>query len=418
MSEPFTSRIKNAWNAFRGRDPTENDIWDYDLGPSYSYRPDIVRFTRGNKRSIVSSVYNRIAMDCAAIDIEHVRLDDNNNYVETINSSLNNCLTLDANLDQTGRAFIQDVVMSMFDEGCIAIVPVDTTIDPAVSDSYDILTMRTARIKTWYPSYIKIDAYDERDGKHHDLIVNKKEVAIIENPLYSIMNEPNSTLQRLIRTLNTVDKVNSATASNKLDLIVQLPYVVRNETKERQAEKRRKSIEDQLYKSKYGIAYTDGTEKITQLNRPVENNVWAQATELTNQLYNQLGLTQSIFDGTADEKTMLNYYNRTIEPILGAITLELSRKFLTKTGRSQGQAIRFFRDPFKLMPVDQIAEIADKFTRNAIMSSNEIRSKIGLKPSNDPEADVLRNKNLNASDQEVKDMNNVMKEDKNEEERV
>lgn len=415
MSETISSRIKSAWNAFRGRDPTVSDVLDFDYGPSYSYRPDIVRFTRGNKKSIVASIYNRIAIDCASIDIEHVRLDENGNYKETINSGITNCLTLEANLDQTGRAFIQDVVMSMFDEGCIAIVPVDTTIDPAKTDSYDVLSMRTARIKTWYPGNVKVDVYNEKDGKHHDLILSKREVAIIENPLYSIMNEPNSTLQRLIRTLNTLDQTNRNNASNRLDLIIQMPWLIRNETKERQAEKRRKSIEDQLAKSKYGVAYTDGTEKIVQLNRPVENNLWTQVKELTDQLYNQLGLTQTIFDGTANEQTMLNYYNRTIEPILSAISLEIARKFLTKTGRSQGQAIRFFRDPFKLMPVDQLAEITDKFTRNEVMTANEIRSKVGLKPSDDPSADELRNKNLNATDKQVEKETEIIKEEKDEE---
>lgn len=415
MSETISSRIKSAWNAFRGRDPTVSDVWDFDYGPSYSYRPDIVRFTRGNKKSIVASIYNRIAIDCASIDIEHVRLDENGNYKETINSGITNCLTLEANLDQTGRAFIQDVVMSMFDEGCIAIVPVDTTIDPAKTDSYDVLSMRTARIKTWYPGNVKVDVYNEKDGKHHELILSKREVAIIENPLYSIMNAPNSTLQRLIRTLNTLDQTNRNNASNRLDLIIQMPWLIRNETKEQQAEKRRKSIEDQLAKSKYGVAYTDGTEKVVQLNRPVENNLWIQVKELTDQLYNQLGLTQTIFDGTANEQTMLNYYNRTIEPILSAISLEIARKFLTKTGRSQGQAIRFFRDPFKLMPVNQLAEITDKFTRNEVMTANEIRSKVGLKPSDDPSADELRNKNLNATDKQVEKETEIIKEEKDEE---
>lgn len=388
-------RFKNAWNAFRGRDPTTTKSFKNDYGVSYSYRPDMPRFTRGNKRSIVSNIYNRIAIDCAAIDIEHVRLDENNNYMETINSGLNSCLTLEANLDQTGPAFIQDVVMSMFDEGCIAIVPVDTSVDPYISDSYDVLSMRTGKIKEWHPYHVLVNVYNERDGKHHDLMMAKKEVAIIENPLYSIMNEPNSTLQRLIRTMNILDTINQNSSSNKLDLIIQLPYVIKSEARRAQAESRRKDIENQLAKSAYGVAYTDGTERITQLNRSVENNLWNQVTELKTELYNQLGLTQTIFDGTADEKTMINYYNRTINPILTAISIEMSRKFLTKTGRTQGQSIRFYRDPFKLIPIEKLAEIADKFTRNEIMSTNEIRSKIGLKPSDDPSADELRNKNLN-----------------------
>lgn len=395
--ESFVTRFKNAWNAFKGRDPTVDFKMDYGL--SSSYRPDVPRFTRGNDRSIVTSVYNRIAMDCAAIDVEHVYLDEEGNYKETINSTLNNCLTLDANVDQTGPALIQDIVMSMFDEGQVAVVPVDTDLDPDLSDGYNILTLRTGRIVEWRPAHVKVNLYNERNGRHQELILPKKTIAIIENPLYSIMNERNSTLQRLIRTLNTIDKLNRDTANNKLDLIIQLPYVVRNDQKKKQAESRRRDLEAQLSNgAKYGIAYTDGTERITQLNRPVENNLWAQATELQTQLYNQLGLTQAIFDGTADEKVMINYYNRTINPILTAVTLEMTRKFLTKNGRSRGQAIRFFRDPFKLMPVEQLAEIADKFTRNEIMTSNEIRSKVGLKPSSDPRANELRNKNLNPTE--------------------
>lgn len=415
MEETFFSRFKNAWNAFRGRDPTETENFKIDFGPSSSYRPDIMRFSRGNARSIVTTIYNRLAMDCAAINVMHVKVDEDENYQDTIKSGLNNCLTLDANIDQTGPALIQDTVMSMFDEGCVAVVPVDTDIDPRKSESYDILSMRTAKIVQWYPGNVKINVYNERDGKHHDLIMDKKEVAIIENPLYSIMNEPNSTLQRLIKILHVIDKVNGNMASNRLDLIIQLPYTVRNERKEQQAEGRRKAIEQQLTNSKYGIAYTDGTEKITQLNRPIENNLWSQAMDLTNQLYNQLGLTESIFNGTADEKTMLNYYNRTIAPILSAITLEMTRKFLTKTGRTQGQRIKFFRDPFKLVPVDQLAEIADKFTRNEIMTANEIRSKVGLKPADDPSADELRNKNLNPTAETGDEMNR--KETTNDEEK-
>ena len=398
--ESWITRFKNAWNTFRGRDPTFDFKRDY--GMSYSYRPDIPRFTRGNERAITTSVYNRIAMDCAAIDVLHVREDKDKNYVETINSGLNNCLTLEANVDQIGPALIQDIVMSMCDEGCVAVVPVDTTINPDKSDGYDILTLRTGRITEWRPLHIKVHLYNERTGKHEDIILAKKSTAIIENPFYAIMNEPNSILQRLVRTLNILDKVNRNNASNKLDLIIQLPYVIKSQARREQAEMRRKDIEQQLANSQYGIAYTDGTEKITQLNRAVENNLWNQAVELQQQLYNHLGLTQAVFDGTADEKTMINYYNRTINPILTAITIEMTRKFLTKTGRTQGQAVRFYRDPFKLMPVDQLAEIADKFTRNEIMTSNELRSKIGLKPSDDPEADELRNKNLNPTGDQLK----------------
>lgn len=390
----LATRFKNAWNAFRGRDPTIDFKQDY--GVSYSYRPDIPKFTRGNERSIVTAVYNRIAMDCATINIRHVELDEDGNYAKTLNTGLNNCLTLDANLDQTSQAFMQDAIMSMFDEGHVAIIPVDTDLNPDITDGYDILTLRTGRITEWRPAYVKANVYNERDGKRHDLMLPKKDIAIIENPLYAIMNERNSTLQRLIRTLNTLDNWNREMGNNKLDLIIQLPYVVRNDQKKKQAESRRADLEHQLSgNSKYGIAYTDGTERITQLNRPVENNLWAQATELQAQLYNQLGLTQSIFDGTADEKTMLNYYNRTIDPILSAVTLEMTRKFITKNGRSRGHAIMYYRDPFSLMPVSSIAEIGDKFINNAVMSPNEIRAKIGLPPSKDPESDKLMNRNIN-----------------------
>ena len=399
----FKSRFKNAWNAFRGRDPTVENF-TYDYGLSSSFRPDMPRFTRGNQRSIVAAVYNRIAMDCAAVDIEHVRVDEDGNYEETLKSGLNNCLTLDANLDQTSNAFVQDIVMSMFDEGCIAVIPIDVddmSEDPTFINAYDILTMRVGRIKEWRPHFIKVDVYNENTGRHQELMWPKNQAAIIENPLYAVMNEPNSTLQRLLRTLNTLDRVNQNKASNKLDLIIQLPYVVKSDARRKQAEQRRADLEHQLATSRYGIAYADGTEKITQLNRAVEDNLWAQVSELTVQLYNQLGLTQSIFDGTADDKTLLQYYDRTVNPILTAISKEFMRKFLTKTARTQGQAIRFFRDPFKLIPVDQLAEISDKLTRNEIMTSNEIRSKIGLKPSDDPAADELRNKNLNANAEEL-----------------
>lgn len=398
MEETFSTRFKKAWNAFRGRDPTD----DYrDYGVTYSYRPDTPRFTRGNERSIISAVYTRIAMDCAAIDFEHAYVDYDGNYVESVNSKLNRCLTLDANIDQTGVALIQDLVMSMLDEGVVALVPTDTTKNPIFTDAYDILAMRTGKITEWRPMHIKVNVYNENTGKREDVILPKKQVAIIQNPLYAIMNEPNSTLQRLIRTLNNLDKVNRSNASNKLDLIIQLPYTVKNDTRKKYAEQRRKDLETQLATSTYGVAYADSTEKIIQLNRAVENNLWNQATELQTQLYNQLGISQAIFDGTADDKQMVNYYNRTIYPIMTAISLEMTRKFISKTAQTQGQAIKFFRDPFALMPVDQIAEIADKFTRNEIMTANELRSKIGLKPSDDPGADELRNKNINASGPEM-----------------
>ena len=388
----ISDRLQHAWNAFMNRDPTYNY---QDLGNSYSIRPDRPRFTRGNERSIVTSVYNRIALDVSAISIQHVRLDDNGRFKEQMNTSLNSCLTLSANTDQTGRAFIQDAVMSMLDEGCVAIVPIDTTTDPNISDSYDILTMRTAKILDWYPNHVRIRVYNEKTGRQEETIVPKKMVAIVENPLYAVINEPNSTMQRLVRKLSLLDVTDEQTASGKLDLIIQLPYVIKTEARRQQAEERRKSIEMQLAGSKYGIAYTDGTERITQLNRSLENNLMKQIEYLTSMLYSQLGITQSILDGTADEKTMLNYYSRTIEPIISAIVDEIKRKFLTKTARSQHQSIAFFRDPFKLVPVNDIAEIADKFTRNEIMTSNEIRQIVGMKPSNDPKADKLINSNLN-----------------------
>ena len=388
----ISDRLQHAWNAFMNRDPTYNY---QDLGNSYSIRPDRPRFTRGNERSIVTSVYNRIALDVSAISIQHVRLDDNGRFKEQMNTSLNSCLTLSANTDQTGRAFIQDAVMSMLDEGCVAIVPIDTTTDPNISDSYDILTMRTAKILDWYPNHVRIRVYNEKTGRQEETIVPKKMVAIVENPLYAVINEPNSTMQRLVRKLGLLDVTDEQTASGKLDLIIQLPYVIKTEARRQQAEERRKSIEMQLAGSKYGIAYTDGTERITQLNRSLENNLMKQIEYLTSMLYSQLGITQSILDGTADEKTMLNYYSRTIEPIISAIVDEMKRKFLTKTARSQHQSIAFFRDPFKLVPVNDIAEIADKFTRNEIMTSNEIRQIVGMKPSNDPKADKLINSNLN-----------------------
>lgn len=395
----ISDRLQHAWNAFMNRDPTYNY---QDLGNSYSIRPDRPRFTRGNERSIVTSVYNRIALDVSAISIQHVRLDDDGRFKEQMNTSLNSCLTLSANTDQTGRAFIQDAVMSMLDEGCVAIVPIDTTTDPNISDSYDILTMRTAKILDWYPNHVRIRVYNEKTGRQEETIVPKKMVAIVENPLYAVINEPNSTMQRLVRKLGLLDVTDEQTASGKLDLIIQLPYVIKTEARRQQAEERRKSIEMQLAGSKYGIAYTDGTERITQLNRSLENNLMKQIEYLTSMLYSQLGITQSILDGTADEKTMLNYYSRTIEPIISAIVDEMKRKFLTKTARSQHQSIVFFRDPFKLVPVNDIAEIADKFTRNEIMTSNEIRQIVGMKPSNDPKADKLINSNLNHPDETEK----------------
>lgn len=390
MEMSFGSRLKHAWNAFTG-----NIQMNYrDLGMSYSYRADRPRMSRGNERSIVTSVYNRIALDVAALNVQHVRLDENGRFLSVIDDGLNNCLTLEANVDQTARSFIQDVVISMFDEGSVAIVPVDTTTDPNVSGSYDIQSLRVGQILDWYPQYIRTRVYNEQTGRKEDIVVPKSAVAIIENPLYAVINEPNSTMQRLIRKLNLLDVIDEQSGSGKLDLIIQLPYVIKTEARRQQAENRRKDIESQLSGSKYGIAYTDGTEHITQLNRSVNNNLMSQIEYLTSMLYSQLGITQSILDGTADEKTMLNYNNRTIEPIISAIVDEMKRKFLTKTARSQRQSISLFRDPFKLVPVNEIAEIADKFTRNEIMTSNEIRQVVGMKPSDDPRADELRNKNL------------------------
>ena len=403
MEMSFGSRLKHAWNAFTG-----NVQMNYrDLGMSYSYRADRPRMSRGNERSIVTSVYNRIALDVAALNVQHVRLDENGRFLSVIDDGLNNCLTLEANVDQTARSFVQDVVISMFDEGSVAIVPVDTTTDPNVSGSYDIQSLRVGQILDWYPQYIRARVYNEQTGRKEDIVVPKSAVAIIENPLYAVINEPNSTMQRLIRKLNLLDVIDEQSGSGKLDLIIQLPYVIKTEARRQQAENRRKDIENQLSGSKYGIAYTDGTEHITQLNRSVNNNLMSQIEYLTSMLYSQLGITQSILDGTADEKTMLNYNNRTIEPIISAIVDEMKRKFLTKTARSQHQSISFFRDPFKLVPVNDIAEIADKFTRNEIMTSNEIRQVVGMKPSEDPRADELRNKNLSApsgSDQQSEEM--------------
>lgn len=396
MENSFGSRLKHAWNAFMNRDPT---IHYRDIGNGYSYRPDRPVFTRGNERSIVTSVYNRIALDVSAISIKHCKLDENGRFIEEVNSHLNKCLSLEANIDQTGRAFVQDIVMSMLDEGCVAIVPTTATDNPDITQAFDIGSMRTAKILEWYPQYVKVRVYNERTGKKEDIIRPKKSVAIIENPLFAVINEPNSTMQRLIRKLNLLDIIDEQSGSGKLDLIIQLPYVIKSEARRQQAEGRRKDIEMQLAGSKYGIAYTDGTEKITQLNRSVDNNLMNQIEYLTSMLYSQLGITQSILDGTADEQTMLNYHTRSIEPIISAIVDEMKRKFLSKTARSQFQSISFFRDPFKLVPVNNIAEIADKFTRNEIMTSNEIRQIIGMKPSDDPKADELRNSNLNHPDE-------------------
>lgn len=398
MEKPtLLTRLKNSWNAFRNRDPT---MFYSEPGMSYTYRPDRVRFSRGNERSIVTSVYNKIAMDVAAVDIRHCRIDKNGRYKEDVDSDLNTCLTLEANIDQTHRAFRQDVVMSMFDEGAVAIVPIEAKGDPTVGTSFDIRSMRVAKIIEWFPRSVKVEAYNDYTGRKEQLIFPKKSVAIIENPLYSVINETNSTMKRLIRKLNLLDAIDEQSGSGKLDLIIQLPYVVKGELKEQQAEKRKNAVIDQL-KGPYGIAYIDGTEKITQLNRPVENNLMSQIEYLTNMLYSQIGITPAIMDGTADEKTMLNYNNRTIEPIVSAITDAMKRSFLSKTARSQGQTIMAFRDPFKLVPINSIAEIADKFTRNEILTSNEIRQIIGFKPSDDPKADRLLNSNISHSPEEL-----------------
>ena len=386
-------RLQHGWNAFMNKDPTR--IQYREIGTSYSSRPDRPRLSRGNERSIVTSLINRIALDVAALNIQHCDLDENGRLVNSRKSGLNECLTLEANIDQTSRSFMQDVVMSMLDEGCVAIVPIDTSLNPKdTSGGFDIDSMRTGKILEWYPQSVKVRVYNDRTGEKEDLILPKRTIGIVENPLYAVFNEPNSTMQRLIRKLNLLDVIDEQSGSGKLDLIIQLPYVIKTEARRQQAEGRRKDIEMQLSGSKYGIAYTDGTEKITQLNRPVENNLMKQIEYLTSMLYSQSGFHQSILDGTADEQTMLNYYTRIIEPIISAIVDEMKRKFLSKTARSQGQSISFFRDPFKLVPVNNIAEIADKFTRNEIMTSNEIRQIVGLRPSNDPKADQLINSNI------------------------
>ena len=394
-------KLKNAWNAFRQvEEPTYRAPTYINYGYSSSSRPDRMYFTRGNDRSIITAVYTRMAVDVAMLDFKHVRTDEENRYLEDIDSGLNGCLTLEANKDQTARAFIQDAMQSLFDEGCIALVPIDTDKNPDDTSSYDILSMRVGKITQWMPDHVRVEAYNDKKGFKQEIVMPKADVAIIENPLYSIMNAPNSTLQRLIRKLNLLDAIDEQSGSGKLDLIIQLPYIIKTDARRQQADKRRKDIEEQLSGSKYGIAYTDGTEKITQLNRPVDNNLLNQITYLTSMLYSQLGIDEKILNGTADPKTMLNYMNRTIKPLALCLVDEMKRKFLTSTARSQKQTIMYFSDPFALVPVDQLAELADKFTRNEIISPNEFRQKIGLKPAQDPAADELRNRNINAGEGE------------------
>ena len=397
----ITQRIRSGWNAFIGRDPTVHQKLVQEFGYGYGRRPDRMRYTGGNQRSIVASVYNRISVDVASVRFEHAKLDDNDHFKESVKSGLNECINVSANIDQTGRCLIQDIVESMFDEGVVAVVPIDTDVNPLDTNSYDILSMRTGRIVEWFPDSVKVHVYNEQVGRYQDIIMPKCRTAIIENPFYAIMNEPNSTLQRLIAAINKLNAANDNATSSKLDLIIQLPYVTKTPQRRAEARKRRKEIEDQLATSKLGIAYTDGTERVTQLNRSLDNNLWTQVKELTEQLFSQLGVTPSILDGTADEATRINYFNSTIAPICQAITDEFERKFLTKTARTQKQAIIFFRDPFKLVPVSQLADIADKFTRNEIMTSNELRAEIGYKPVDDPKANMLINKNLNMSDEQT-----------------
>lgn len=392
-------RIKNAWNVFTSRDPTEQPVF-HDYGISYGYRPDRIRLTRGNERSIVNAVYNRIAIDVASIDVKHVKTNENDVFIEEIDSFLNDVLQTEANIDQTGRNLMIDAVISLLDEGVIAIVPVDIDEDEE-TDSFDVLSLRVAKIIQWYPEHVKVRVYNEKTGYKQDIVINKRSVCVVENPFYSVMNEPNSTLQRLIRKLNLLDAIDEQTGSGKLDIIIQLPYVIKTEARKKQAEDRRKDIEAQLAGSKYGIAYTDGTERITQLNRPAENNLLTQIEYLTSMLYSQLGITEEVLNGTADEKTMLNYYNRTIEPIMSAIIDEMKRKLLTWNARKEGQSIKFFRNPFKLVPVTEMAEIADKFGRNEILTPNEIRGIVGFKPSDDPQANELRNRNISQSNEEI-----------------
>ena len=392
MEVNLISRLKHSWNAFMNRDPT----YDYiNTGPGYSSRPDRPRFTRGNERTIVTAIYNRIALDVASINISHCKVDNNGRFIETINSSLNKCLNLEANLDQTGRAFVQDIVMSMLDEGSVAIVPVETDISPSKTESYKIFSMRTGKIMEWYPNHVKVRLYDERDGEKKDIKIEKKSVAIIENPLYAVINEHNSTMQRLMRKLALLDSMDERMSTGKLDMIIQLPYVIKSETRRKEAERRRKELEEQMSGSTYGIGYIDGTERIVQLNRSLDNNLVKQVEQLTSQLYSQLGITQAILDSSASEEEMLNYYSRTIEPIISAIVDEMKRKFLTKTARTQNQTIKFFRDPFRLVPLSKLAEIAGTFTQNEIITANEVRQIIGMKPSDDPKADQLVNSNIN-----------------------
>lgn len=405
----FKDRLKNSWNAFLGRDPT---VYKYqEIGPSYGYRPDRTLLSRGNERSIITTIYNRIATDVSMIDIRHVRLNENKKYLDDINSSLNNALSISANIDQTGRQLTKDVVLSMFDEGCVAVVPTLTSADPTKTDSYDIYELRVGKIVEWYPKHVKVKLYRDDIGRKEEIILPKKVVAIIENPFYAIMNEPNSAFQRLRRILNQVDKTNDQNSAGKMDLIVQLPFITKSPAKQLQAEERRKKIEAQLTGSQYGIAYIDATEKVTQLNRSLTNNLWEQAKDVKEEIYNQLGFSQSILDGTADEKTTLNYQNTALAPIVTSITEEYQRKFLTDTAITQGQAIRYFNDPFKLVPVDNVAEIADKFTRNEIMTKNEFRSILGMKPSDDPKADQLLNSNINHSDEELQDKKTIQNEE-------
>ena len=387
----FFQRLMHGWNAFRGRDRPI----DKPIGEGSWYRPDRVRLKSGSERTIITAIYNRIALDVASHKIEHVIVDENGRYIQNVADHLNDCLTIEANIDQTSRAFFQDVVMSMFDEGCIAIVPTNATLDPRQSASYDIQSMRTAKIINWYPRDVQVEVYNDETGKKETLLYRKQDVAIVENPFYSVMNQPNSILQRLVRKLSLLDQIDEQAGAGKLDLIIQLPYIIKTEARKAQAEARRKDIEQQLSETKYGIAYTDGTERITQLNRPLENNLLAQVKYLIETLYSQLGITPEILNGTADEKAMLNYNTRTVEPILAAIVDEMKRKFLSKTARTQGHSIMFSNDPFRLVPISNIADIADRFTRNEILSPNEVRGIIGFKPNDDPQSDELRNRNIN-----------------------
>lgn len=397
MANTFLDRLKHSWNAFFSREPTNASIFETAHYGSYINPGHNRLLYRGSDRSLLTVVFGRIAVDCASINFSHVIVDENHNFVSTVDSRLNDILTVEANIDQTSRAFVRDIVLSMLDEGCVAVVPVDTDRDPRTTDSYDILSMRVGKIIEWYPYKVRVSLYNEREGKQQEVVVDKGDTAIIENPFYAIMNEPNSIYQRLLRVLSRLDIANDQGASGKLDLILQLPYVIKSEARQQQAEKRRRELEEQLAGSKYGIAYTDGTERVVQLNRSLENNYWVQAKDLLSTLYNQLGLTEDVFNGTANESTMINYYNRTIDPIMSAIAEEFERKFISKNARTRGQAIIYVRDPFRLVPVSQLADIADKFTRNEIMSSNEVRAEIGYRPVDDPRANELRNKNINSS---------------------